>query len=255
METAVKFILIGCLIQDVLCVFKISLPATIEALEGSCVFIPCTFDINEDKHVLTESVTRKWLKHGSSDSEVFISQSPNSGTHKGEIFGKPTEKNCTTRIDNVRKPDSGEYYFRIESENLSYSYKNGSTHSHPGVKIDVVESPSKPKVQLYDDQMKVKVHQVVMEDSSASLRCSAKIYCPFNPPTLTWSSSSNTILILNDHQHHDQTKLISDLNFKITHLHHGVTFTCTIKYQLKNQIKTEQASIHYMFSMPLKTHQ
>ncbi|XP_051974154.1 neural cell adhesion molecule 1-like [Xyrauchen texanus] len=88
-----------------------------------------------------------------------------------------------------------------------------------------------------------------MEDSSVSLRCSANIYCPFNPPTLTWSSSSNT-LIPNDQQHQDQTKLISDLNFNITHLHHGVNFTCTIKYQLKDQIKTEQASrtLHVQYS-------
>ncbi|XP_051546730.1 B-cell receptor CD22-like isoform X1 [Myxocyprinus asiaticus] len=239
METAVKFILIGCLIQDVLGDFNISLPARIEALKGSCVFIPCTFDIDRNvKDYLTNSVTRKWFKRGHFDNEVF----PSSGKLKGEIFGKPTDKNCTTRFDDVRQSDSGEYYFRIESQNLKYSYKKDSTSSHTEVIINVSASPSKPTVQLYDDQMEVKVHQKVMEDSSVILRCSANIYCPYNPPSLTWSSSPNT-LILNEQKRQDQTKLISDLNFNITHLHHGVTFTCTIKYQLKKQIRTEKASL------------
>ncbi|XP_051544917.1 B-cell receptor CD22-like isoform X16 [Myxocyprinus asiaticus] len=242
METAVKFILIGCLIKDVLCVFSINLPARIEALEGSCVFIPCTFDIDQSyQYDLTDTAKRIWYKkYYYSDYVVFDSSSPSTGNLKGEIFGKPADKNCTTRFDDVSLYDSGEYYFRTEGRySLKYSYKkeNGFTQ----VQISVTASPSKPTVQLYDDQMEVKVHQEVMEGSSVSLRCSANIYCPFNPPTLTWSSSSNT-LILNEQQHQDQTKLISDLNFTITHLHHGVTFTCTIKYQLKNQIRTEQAS-------------
>ncbi|XP_051544903.1 hemicentin-1-like isoform X11 [Myxocyprinus asiaticus] len=239
METAVKFILISCLIKDVLCVFSINLPARIEALEGSCVFIPCTFDIDQSYQYYLTDATRIWIKKKGyyyySDYVAFDSSSPSTGNLKGEIFGKPADKNCTTRFDDVSLYDSGEYYFRIEGRyDLKYSYKKE-------VQISVTASPSKPTVQLYDDQMEVKVHQEVMEDSSVILRCSANIYCPFNPPTLTWSSSSNT-LILNEQQHQDQTKLISDLNFTITHLHHGVTFTCTIKYQLKNQIRTEQAS-------------
>ncbi|XP_051544895.1 hemicentin-1-like isoform X1 [Myxocyprinus asiaticus] len=170
-----------------------------------------------------------------SDYVAFDSSSPSTGNLKGEIFGKPADKNCTTRFDDVSLSNSGEYYFRIEGRyDLKYSYKKE-------VQISVTASPSKPTVQLYNDQMEVKVHQEVMEDGSVILRCSANIYCPFNPPTLTWSSSSNT-LILNEQQHQDQTKLISDLNFTITHLHHGVSFTCTIKYQLKNQTRTEQAS-------------
>ena len=60
---------------------------------------------------------------------MFDSSSPGTGSLKGEIFGTPTEKNCTTRFDNVRQRDKGSYYFRVEgSRGLIYSYNNKPNH-------------------------------------------------------------------------------------------------------------------------------
>uniref|UniRef100_A0A671RUA0 B-cell receptor CD22-like n=1 Tax=Sinocyclocheilus anshuiensis TaxID=1608454 RepID=A0A671RUA0_9TELE len=116
MEVLVKFLLTGSLIQ-------------VEALKGSCVFIPCTFDINQQlKNYLTDSAKRMWFKDGRSTA-VFDSSRPNNGLLKGEIFGTATEKNCTTRFDNVDQSHDGSYYFRLEANGvLKYNYKE-PTHS------------------------------------------------------------------------------------------------------------------------------
>ncbi|KAL0196517.1 hypothetical protein M9458_010089, partial [Cirrhinus mrigala] len=77
----------------------------------------------------------------------------------------------------------------------------------------------------------------MMEGSSVSLRCSTKIFCPFHPTNLTWSSSLN--VNVTERQYQSQTELISDLNFTVSLRHHGVTFTCTATHQLQQQITTQ----------------
>ncbi|XP_016307654.1 myelin-associated glycoprotein-like [Sinocyclocheilus anshuiensis] len=228
METLVAFLLTGSLIQGVFCGFNISLPKKVEALNGSCVFIPCTFDINQQlENYLTDSAKRMWFKDGRSTA-VFDSSRPNNGLLKGEIFGTATEKNCTTRFDNVDQSHDGSYYFRLEANGvLKYNYKE-PTYSQ--VQITVLGSPPKPTLSIFPDQ------QETTEGSSVSLRCSTKIFCPSRPPSLTWSSS--LIESVTGQQYQSQTELISDLNFTVSHRHHRVTFNCTATHQLQQPSTT-----------------
>ncbi len=109
-------------VLGVFCVFSINLPQTVEALHGSCVFIPCTFDIAEKyKNDLTDSAKRMWFKEDR--TLVFDSSSPDTGLLKGEIFGTATQKNCTTRFDNVNQNHNGSYYFRLEDDKVQYNFK------------------------------------------------------------------------------------------------------------------------------------
>ncbi|XP_016307653.1 B-cell receptor CD22-like [Sinocyclocheilus anshuiensis] len=233
MEVLVKFLLTGSLIQGVLCGYNINLPKKVEALKGSCVFIPCTFDINQQlKNYLTDSAKRMWFKDGRSTA-VFDSSRPNNGLLKGEIFGTATEKNCTTRFDNVDQSHDGSYYFRLEANGvLKYNYKE-PTHSQ--IQITVLGSPLKPTLSIFPDQ------QETTEGSSVSLRCSTKIFCPSRPPSLTWSSS--LIESVTGQQYQSQTELISDLNFTVSHRHHRVTFTCTATHQLQQQSTTQESRL------------
>uniref|UniRef100_A0A8C2BAD9 Ig-like domain-containing protein n=1 Tax=Cyprinus carpio TaxID=7962 RepID=A0A8C2BAD9_CYPCA len=231
MDILVTFLLTGSLIQGVLCGFNISLPKRVEALKGSCVFIPCTFDIDQQyKDDLTDSAKRMWFKDGGSTAE-FDSSSPNTGLLKGEIFGTATQKNCTTHYDNVDQSHNGSYYFRLEANGkLQYNYI-GPTYSQ--VQIGVLGSPPKPTLSVFPDQQKV------IEGSSVSLRCSTKIFCPSRPPSLTWSSS--LIESVTGQQYQNQTDIISNLNLTVSHRHHRVTFNCTATHQLQKK-KTTQRS-------------
>uniref|UniRef100_A0A8C1H0X4 Ig-like domain-containing protein n=1 Tax=Cyprinus carpio TaxID=7962 RepID=A0A8C1H0X4_CYPCA len=239
METLVTFLLTGSLIQGVLCGFNINLPKRVEALKGSCVFIPCTFDIDQQyKDDLTDSAKRMWFKDGGSTA-VFNSSRPKTRPLKGEIFGTATQKNCTTRIDNVRQSHNGSYYFRLEANGkLQYNYTE-PTHSQ--VQIGVLGSPPKPTLSVFPDQQKVRKEVEVIEGSSVSLRCSTKIFCPSRPPSLTWSSS--LIESITGQQYQSQTDIISDLNFTVSHRHHGVTFTCTATHQLQKQITKQESRL------------
>ncbi|XP_048010695.1 B-cell receptor CD22-like isoform X2 [Megalobrama amblycephala] len=237
MEISVTFLLTGCLIQGVFCDFNINLPERVEALKGSCVFIPCTFDIKQDfKNNLTDSAKRIWYKdkwNKDKATVVFNSSSPDTGPLRGEIFGTPTEKNCTTRFDNVKQKDNGSYYFRIETNGrLKHSYKKPDNTQ---VQISIIDSPPKPTVSLLKDQEEVKK---VKEGSSVNLRCSTKIFCSSRPAVLTWSSSPEHLLkeIVTQHQRQSETELISDLIFTVTHRHHSATFTCTVTHQLQQNI-------------------
>uniref|UniRef100_A0A8C1P0I7 Ig-like domain-containing protein n=1 Tax=Cyprinus carpio TaxID=7962 RepID=A0A8C1P0I7_CYPCA len=233
METLVTFLLTGSLIQGVLCGFNTNLPNKVEALKGSCVFIPCTFDIDQQyEKDLTDRAKRKWFKVGKPPIIVFDSSSPNTGLLKGEIFGTATQKNCTTRFDDVDQSHDGSYYFRLEANGkLKHSY-TGPTYSQ--VQIAVLASPHKPTLSIFPDQE-------VIEGSSVSLRCSTKIFCPSRPPSLTWSSS--LIESVTGQQYQSQTDIISDLNFTVSHRHHRVTFTCTATHQLQKQITTQESRL------------
>ncbi|XP_073669943.1 sialic acid-binding Ig-like lectin 14 [Paramisgurnus dabryanus] len=238
-----KLILLIFLLQGVWCGdWSISLPEKIEALSGSCVTINCTFDINNtyDKY-LTDSAAGVWYKDGHTDNSniVFNSSNPNL-PFKGKIIGKLKDKNCTTTFYDVTSNHEGTFYFRIEGNGplkMTFRWKF--------VSIDVIDSPPSPTVQMFKDQMEVKVHEEVLEGSSMCLRCSAKTLCSSSPPTLTWSSTDR--LHLNESSRlqldqQNQTEIISDLNFTATHLQHGVTFICTITYQLHQRNTTAQSN-------------
>uniref|UniRef100_A0A8C2DLJ5 Ig-like domain-containing protein n=1 Tax=Cyprinus carpio TaxID=7962 RepID=A0A8C2DLJ5_CYPCA len=225
--------------------FNIYLPEKIKALRGSCVIINCRFEINKQYNTdLTERAKGVWLKDGTDVNRNVVFNSNTSSQNffiRGNITGKLKDKDCTTVFYDLRSDHSGRYYFRIETEGqLKETFKQAN------VSIDVFESPPKPRVQLYVEQKEVQGQEEVLEGSSVSLRCSAETLCSSPPPTLTWSSTPR--IPLSDSSRLQE--LISDLNFTATHHEHGVTFTCTITYQLQDKNKTAQDSItvHVQYS-------
>ncbi|KAG7320666.1 hypothetical protein KOW79_016519 [Hemibagrus wyckioides] len=108
-------------------------------------------------------------------------------------------------------------------------------------------SPISPSITLYkEDQGEVEEQNEVVEGTSVSLVCSARSPCPFNPPIFTWNFLPEERRQM---QKHNNKFSSSQLNFKATHLHHGLTFTCTTTYQLQNQNKSAQSSrtLHVLY--------
>ncbi|XP_058630145.1 myelin-associated glycoprotein-like [Onychostoma macrolepis] len=241
MDTAETIILFCFLLKGVCCRdFSVSLPEKIEALSGSCVIIKCRFEIKKEYDTdLTERATGVWFKDETQVNSVVFNSSTSSQNSviRGNITGKIKDKDCTTVFYDLRSSHRGRYYFRIEGEHgLKQTFKQDS------VSIHVIESPPKPRVQLYVAQDQ----EEVLEGSSVSLRCSAETLCSSPPATLTWSSTPRIPLSESSRLQ----ELISDLNFTATHREHGVTFTCTITYQLQDKNKTAQDSItvHVQYS-------
>ncbi|XP_073670059.1 sialic acid-binding Ig-like lectin 13 [Paramisgurnus dabryanus] len=248
-----KLILLIFLLQGVWCGdWSVSLPEKIEALSGSCVTINCTFDIyNKYDNDLTDSAAGVWFKDGIDFLKNVVFNSSRTNLYvKGEIIGKLKSKDCTTIFYNVTSNYSGQFFFRIEG--------NGGlkiTFSKKSALINVIDSPPNPTVQMFKDQMEVEVHEEVLEGSSMCLGCSAKTLCSSSPPTLTWSSTDRLHLNESSRLQLDQqkqTEIISDLNFTATHLQHGVTFICTITYQIQQRNTTAQNNITLRVQYPPK---
>uniref|UniRef100_A0A671Y930 Ig-like domain-containing protein n=1 Tax=Sparus aurata TaxID=8175 RepID=A0A671Y930_SPAAU len=180
--------------------FKTIIPKTIEVLSGSCVTIPCSFDV-EDKYnsCLDETCRALWK---SDQTVVFDSSNPQSSAIQGELKGDLTRKDCTTTLNNMRPEHSKEYYLRVECRFYNVP----------------------PTLTLTPSTLKVE------EGTSVSLKCSAPAPCLSHPPALTWSSSLGHIqesLQVNQ----DRTKVqTSVLTFTASRIHHGKEISCTAVY-------------------------
>ncbi|KAL6459778.1 hypothetical protein MHYP_G00315370 [Metynnis hypsauchen] len=250
MKVVKKFAVFYCLFRVALCsdIFSITLPESVESVRGLCVFIPCTFTIESQFDTdLQEDPKGIWRKDGTEhDHIVFDSKTPKKNKIKGKITGDLRMKDCTTIFNSVSEGDSGRYYFRIEAEELKYTYKTAS------VSINVTDSPPKPTLSLYRDQMEVQDRRL-LEGSSVSLFCSAFSPCPTQPPTLLWSPLPTN----NSQEQNQNTSFISSqLRFITTHLHHKLRINCTATYQLKNNVtKPTQRSavLHVLYTPRIKS--
>ncbi|KAK3517989.1 hypothetical protein QTP70_030328 [Hemibagrus guttatus] len=190
-----------------------------------------------------ETRTGIWLKDGTDQNvnKVFNSKVPTENKIDGKIIGDLLMKNCTTIFYNIRQRDRGDYYFRIQTTGpLKYNYK-------PSVSLRVQDSPISPSITLYkEDQGEVEDQNEVVEGTSVSLICSAPSPCLLKPPTFTWNFLPEE---RRQEQNHNTSFSSSQLNFTATHLHHGLTFTCTTTYQLQNQNKSAQSSrtLHVLY--------
>ncbi|XP_045900455.1 sialoadhesin-like [Micropterus dolomieu] len=208
--------LIGCLLQSALCgQFGVTVPQTIEVLRGSCVTIPCSFDI-ENNYESNLDNTCKALWKNDQDTVVFNSSTPQQNKIKGELTGDLIKKDCTTTLNNMQPEHSKKYFFRLECNNgLKYGFLQI-------LEIAVQDGPPRPT--LTPSTLKVK------EGTSVKVTCSAPAPCLSHPPTLTWTPSLGDIHeTLQENQ--DKTKVkTSVLTFTASHLHHRQEISCTAVY-------------------------
>uniref|UniRef100_A0A8C9Y973 Ig-like domain-containing protein n=1 Tax=Sander lucioperca TaxID=283035 RepID=A0A8C9Y973_SANLU len=193
--------------------FEAFIPQNIEVLSGSCVTIPCSFDITA-KYESNLDNTCKAVWKNDRKTVVFDSTSKSS-TINGELIGNLTIKNCTTTLNNMKPDYSNSYFFRVECDKLKNDF-------HQKLYISVNADPPSPT--LTPSTLKVK------EGDSVSLSCSAPAPCLSHPPTLTWTPGlGGSQETLQDNQ--DQTKVkISNVTFTASHLHHKKNISCTAVY-------------------------
>ncbi|XP_078107941.1 cell adhesion molecule CEACAM5-like [Sander vitreus] len=210
MAGALNFLLVACLLQGALCEkFEAFIPKNIKVLSGSCVTIPCSFDIKaEHESNLDNTCKAVWRNY--QNTVVFDSR------RNGVLIGDLKKKDCTTTLNNMKPDYSNTYFFRVECDN---KLKNDF---HQTLYISVNADPPSPT--LTPSTLKVK------EGDSVSLSCSAPAPCLSHPPTLTWTPGlGGSQETLQDNQ--DQTKVkISNVTFTASHLHHKKNISCTAVY-------------------------
>ncbi|XP_035760206.1 sialic acid-binding Ig-like lectin 14, partial [Neolamprologus brichardi] len=120
MAGTLTFLLVSSQLQGALCrTFNIEMPQKINVLRGSCVTIPCSFDVERRfENNLDDSCKAYW-----SDSPSFTTENAKLKPTK-EMTGDLTKKDCTTTFNNASYLQSAKYYFRLECNNgLKYTFK------------------------------------------------------------------------------------------------------------------------------------
>ncbi|XP_042346683.1 myelin-associated glycoprotein-like isoform X2 [Plectropomus leopardus] len=192
------------------------MPKTIEVLSGSCVTIPCSFDI-EDKYKTNLDNTCKAIWTHDKKTVVFDSSNPQQTPIKGNFTGDLKQKDCTTTLNNMKPADSNTYNFKLECDSaLRYHFVQQV--------LNIVVNAHLPRPTLSPSTLEAK------EGTSVSLRCSAPAPCLSHPPSLTWTprlGDSQETLQENQDKTQVQTSVVT---FTASHLHHGQTVSCTATY-------------------------
>ncbi|XP_077950860.1 sialic acid-binding Ig-like lectin 14 isoform X6 [Gasterosteus aculeatus] len=161
MAAALTLLLIGSLLQGAQSKeFNAIVPQTIEVLRGSCVTIPCSFEIEDKYESSLDDTCRAQWKLDWENVVVFNSKDPQTLLNKGELTGDLTKKNCTTTLNNIQPAGSNSYFFRLECDGLKYEF------AAQRVLLSVKDSPKVTTVSVCPSGP-------VLEDSNVTLTCSS----------------------------------------------------------------------------------
>ncbi|XP_038838642.1 myelin-associated glycoprotein-like [Salvelinus namaycush] len=209
------------------------MPDRLDVLTGSCMQIPCSFDIpDQNKYTFNSTIPTSgvWIKEnpyfgGRPDSVIFNS-SKIVNIYQGKITGKMSQKNCTTVFFNVTTSYTNRYFFRIESQPFR------ATDPDKSVDIVVRDLPSSPILTVSGE---------VKEGTSVSFNCSAVAPCPEHPPELTWTLPTQFTTENQLQENPDQTKsVLSTVTFTPSYLHREKNITCTAVYPVGASNKTAE---------------
>uniref|UniRef100_A0A8C3G470 Ig-like domain-containing protein n=1 Tax=Cyclopterus lumpus TaxID=8103 RepID=A0A8C3G470_CYCLU len=172
--------------------FKAFMLQTIEVLTGSCVTIPCSFDVRAHyESNLDNTLIRRW---------TWSNLTPRTWSN----LTPRTWSNLTPRTwSNLTSRSCNTYIFRVECDNrLKYYF---------GEQISNSVTAAPPRPTLTPSAVKVE------EGTSVSLTCSAPAPCPSHPPTLTWTNDLGpSVETLQENQ--DQTKVMTSVvTFNVSH--------------------------------------
>uniref|UniRef100_A0A4W5MYY5 Ig-like domain-containing protein n=1 Tax=Hucho hucho TaxID=62062 RepID=A0A4W5MYY5_9TELE len=284
------FFLIGLFMSGVLACFGqrdliATMPDRLHVLTGSCMQIPCSFDIpHQNKYTFNSTILTSgvWIKENPYYSEhpdsVIFNSSKTVNRYQGKITGNMSQKNCTTVFFNVTTSYTNKYFFRIESQPFR--------STDPDKSVDIVVRGKRQLLTNYLFQFiflasNIRVEQMdsltisvkylylqcitdlpsspiltvsgeVKEGTLVSLNCSAVAPCPEHPPELTWTLPTQFTPENQLQENPDQTKsVLSTVAFTPSYLHHEKNITCTAVYPVGASNKTAEHNM--MLNVSCKT--
>ncbi|XP_035289279.1 myelin-associated glycoprotein-like isoform X6 [Anguilla anguilla] len=200
------------------------IPQTISALLGSCVVVPCKFNYPDPPKKPPE-MTGIW--HMTDYQPIYHPDSSKvmeKFRGRTNLIGDLARKNCSLRINHLKKKDNGPFIFRIEIRDFKmYSYTDNM------VSIDVQDYPASPLLTVSGE---------VKAGDAVTASCSVSHSCPTELPHLIWSRSGTTT-IQSEELPNGQWRVTSSLTFTATHPDHNQHLICTAKYQ---QVTSVQSS-------------
>lgn len=221
-------------------------PTTTTSQEGSCVTINCKYKYQDGLQLLWIK-DPKWIEkekrydgiivYSSTDERPQVAEYSNRVGFFNDQSGQ--WKNCTIKILDLKKNDSGNYTFRYigsdkyisntflltvmgESYELCYLILNSVLilnvlDYNPSILlIYIVDNPCKVHIKLAN------LNKSLKEGEKVSLQCATSAACEFHP---LWQSSGSSE-ILKSEQSKDEVEKRSELQLIVSWTDDGRTLTC-----------------------------
>nr|XP_029138667.1 vascular cell adhesion protein 1-like isoform X1 [Labrus bergylta]XP_029138668.1 vascular cell adhesion protein 1-like isoform X1 [Labrus bergylta] len=207
----------------------ITTPKKMEALSGTCLKIPCSFSVKEEKEFDNTTETFGiWHKEDRETipKNVVFNSSGTVNTFQMKITGNLRMKNCTTLIYNMKTTYEGLYYFRI----MNWPFMANAICDP--LQIKVKDSPPSPKLIISGD---------LKEKKSVTITCSASTPCPLSPPKLTWTLKQDSLNNMEENPDKTFTTKIQE-QITLTDKHDGYNITCSATYPVNEgkEVKTAE---------------
>ncbi|KAK0154992.1 Sialic acid-binding Ig-like lectin 10 [Merluccius polli] len=200
MKRYITILLLWCLLQGVGGQgWTVHLPQKVKGLEGSCVRIPCNFNVGYGwNNYLDSSCTAKWFR--------------GQNLVQGQLVGNLLNKDCTTIFHNLTTSQSSlKYYFNLDCNILKYRFATG---------IDITVKVWKPVLSRVGEAE-------VQEGSPVTLSCSTLITLSSPAPHVVMEDPS-----LGEAQKEVGAKNVTTvLTFNASYIHHGERIFCSSLYK------------------------
>ncbi|KAF7214090.1 sialic acid-binding Ig-like lectin 13 [Nothobranchius furzeri] len=183
-------------------------PQEMEALSGSCLLVPCSL---RDAPASQSKPSGFWIN---GDYNIFDSSNAEKLVN---VTGNLTEQNCTTVFYNLTTSISGDYFFRLEEEQIR------ATACDSPLRMTVKDSAWSPRINISGGLKDLK------EKESVSITCSALTPCPHSPPKLTWTLRRDSHTQTEGNADGTMTTKIQE-NITLSDTHDGYSFTCSVSY-------------------------
>ncbi|XP_049421915.1 B-cell receptor CD22-like isoform X2 [Epinephelus fuscoguttatus] len=197
----------------------ITAPKNMEALNGSCLQIPCNYSTESGMGFdITKTTFGVWIKNNldfaNNPDNVIFNGSKANNINPIHITGNLSLRNCTTLFSSLITNYTDTYFFRIES--MSFR----ATASCDPLQITVKDSPPSPRIEISGD---------LREKESVTITCSASTPCPHSPPKLTWNLTQHPHNTTEENTDRTLTTKIQE-TITLSDKHDGVTITCSATY-------------------------
>ncbi|OCT73358.1 hypothetical protein XELAEV_18036340mg [Xenopus laevis] len=200
------------------------LPQYMKALKGSCVEIPCKFNMETTDFQLVW-----YMDEYGSDPQIFNNKNPSNiiESFRDRTFQVENKSNsCSLRIDDVRHSET--YYPCI----------NGN------INCNLVKGYNKVQVQVSDTQDKpvLKLPTNLTEDKPARITCSVQHTCTHNPPVLEWNKVGFNKREWREELEEGVWRFVHEMDYIPTYQDHGSPIICKSKYR-SGQVSQETVTL------------
>uniref|UniRef100_A0A096MIL6 Ig-like domain-containing protein n=1 Tax=Poecilia formosa TaxID=48698 RepID=A0A096MIL6_POEFO len=208
-------------------------PGQIEALSGSCLQIPCSFNSTHQIHNMSVPTYGLWLKTHwdliTTPGNLIFNSDGSVNTYSLKMIGNLSEEDCTTVFPDLKTSYTDRYFLRIQS----WPFRATGFSFILLIYCETSDSPWSPSINVPSD---LKEHQ------SVTVTCSAFTPCPHSPPQLTWNLQQDSLRQTEKNTDGTFTTKIQE-TITLSDTHDGYNISCSARYPVIGGNKTAETEV------------